>query len=389
MSVTVQDVLNLVEDQSGANAGAQDQARKIRQIGIAIDFFKRKGLLPNDESIQSFYYSDDQYFYACSSDFMEEVDLLYHNPALNTAGREWEYVDDKTLLKRLGQPPAGNKWSFTTVNGSRQLILSGQNMTRGSLLDSMESVGNWTVQGDASGLEVDGLDFQVGQGGFKFDVSAVSTGLAGVNDPSVSLDLQTLFEKHGYVKVWTKLPSASVDAVRLRLYVSALKYWTITATAFDDGSAFSANSWKKLAFALDDAVKTSTPEITDEITKVEIEFDLGASFTSGTFRVDHLFTSVPDYMDLIYRDNLKGETAAGVAISTLTDVTDKIGVGEMFPDIIELIAKRAAINLWPGLRGDKDFMMMYTQDLKDLTRDVGMRFPRRRKNKLEPTRLMR
>lgn len=388
MSVTVQNVLDLVEDHAGANAGQQDQARKIRQINLALDYFKRKGLLPNDETIQSFYYSDDQYFYACNSDMMEELELLYNNPQLNTSDRQWEYEEYSQLLKRTGAPVNGNKWSFTTINGTRQLVLLGRNFQSGQVLDSMETIGDWVVQGDASSLELDTLDFKVGQGAFKFDATT-STGLAGINDPSISLDLQTLFEKHGYLKCWVKLPSASIDAVRLRIYVTALKYWTITVTTFDDGTAFSASTWKKVGFALDDAVKTSTPLITDTITKVEIEFDLGASFTTGTFRVDHLFTTVPDYMDFIYRNNLKGETAAGTDLATLTSVTDKIGVGEMFPDIIELVAMKAAINLWPALRGDKDFMMMYRGDLKELIKDVGMRFPRKRKNKYLPTRLLR
>lgn len=389
MSVTVQDVLNLVEDYAGANTGQVDVSRKIRQISNSLSYFQRKGLLPNNEGIYSFYFSDDQFFYAVPTNFMEEMELLYNNPALNVQGREWEFEEYSRLLKRTGSPASKNKWSFTTINGTRQLVLLGSNFLKGILIDDMEEVGTWVVQGDASALAVDSLDFKVGDASLSFAVSAVSSGFAGINDPSVSLDLQTLFEKHGYIKYWVKLPSAAIDAIRLRIYTSNTKYWTITATANDDGTPFVANIWSKIGWAFDSAVKTSTPLITDDIVKIEIEVDLGAAFTTGTFRFDQIFSTIPDYMDLFYRSNAKGTNAAGTALQTLTAVTDVIGVCELFPDFDDLIARRAAINLWPQLRADKDFMVMYKEELKEMMRDIGMRFPRKRTNKFLPTRLLR
>ena len=390
MSVTLQDILNLTGDYAASNTGQADEPRQIRQINVAIEYFQRKGLLPNNEDIQSFYFNDDQFFYACNTDFMEEVQLLYHNPDLNTAEREWEFLEYSLLLKRSGHARTKNQWSFTTINGTRQLILMGRNIQSGAIIDGMEEVGTWVVQGDASSLELDQLDFKYGDGSLSFDVSAYSTGLAGINDPSVSLNFETLFEKHGYVKCWAKFPSAAIDAVRFRFYVTASKYWTITVTAQDDGTAFVANTQMKLGFALDNAVKTGLPLITDTITKIELEVDLTASTTGSNFRFDHIFTTVPDYMDLIYRSHYKGTDTLGTTSRlNLSAVTDILGVGELFPDIADLIARRASLNLWPQLRGDKDFMLLYKEELKELMRDVGMRFPRKRTNKFLPTRLKR
>lgn len=389
MSVTVQNILDLVSDYAGANTGQADQARQIRQIGTAVEYFQRKGLLPNNEKLNSFYFSDDQFFYACPSDFMEELDVLYNNSAYNTAEREWEFVEYSTLLKRAGAVPVGNKWSFTTINGTNQIVLIGKNLKSGSIIDSMEAVSTWVVQGDASNLEVDNIDFKVGDGCLSFDVSAFSSGLAGINNPSVSLDFESLFQNHGYVKCWVKMPSASIDAIRLRLYTSSTKYWTLTETTTDDGSAFAANTWQKIGWALDDAVETLTPEITDTITKIEIEFDLGAAVTGSNFRVDHIFTSVPDYMDLFYRSKTKGTNSSGTSLSTFTAVTDILGVGELFPDIADLIARRAALNLWPILRNDKEWYQAYQSEMRELKQDVGMRFPRRRTNKYISTSIRR
>jgi len=389
MSLTVQDVINLVDDYASSQTGQVDLARKLRQIGTSVEYFQRKGLLPNNESIDSFYFNDDQFFYAAPSDFMEEIDILYNNPDYNTASREWEFMEYSKILKRTGSARNSNKWSFTTINGSNQLVLFGQNIQRGSVIDTMEEVGMWVVQGDASSLELDNLDFKVGDGCLSFDVTAFSSGLAGINDPSVSLDFETLFEKHGYVKCWMKMPSASIDAIRLRLYTSATKYWTITATTTDDGSAFAASTWQKIGWALDNAVKTSTPLITETITKIEIEVDLGAAVTGSNFRIDHIFTTVPDYLNLLYRSNVKGTTSAGANLTAFTAVTDIIGVSTLFPDIVDLIAKRVALQLWPQLRNDKEWYVAYQADLKEMARDVGMRFPRKRTNKFVNTRLVR
>lgn len=390
MSVTLQDILNITGDYSASVTGNINLTRQIRQINLAIEYFQRKAMLPNNEGIYSFYYNADQYFYPCPPDFMEEMSLLYNNPGYNTRAREWDFLEYSLLLKRTGQPALRNQWSFTTINGINQLVLLGSNIKSGFTMDSLDQIGYWVVQGDASALAVDNLDFKVGDGALSFSVAAVSTGLAGINNANVSVDLKTLFEQHGYVKVWTKFPSAAVDAVRLRLYTGSGNYWTITATTYDDGTAFAANIWSKIGWALDNVVKTGSPLITQPVIKVEMEVDLGAGFVApGTFRFDQLYTTVPDYIDFIYRSNIKGTNVAGASLLNLTTGTDKLGIGELFPDIADLIAQKAAIKLWPQLRADKDFMASYQSDLKELMKDVGMRFPRKRTNKYLPTRLAR
>ena len=81
---TIQDALNLVNDYAASETGQADTTRKIRQIGTAVEYFQRKGLLPNNEDIHSFYFSDDQFFYAAPSNFMEQMDVLYNDPDYNS-----------------------------------------------------------------------------------------------------------------------------------------------------------------------------------------------------------------------------------------------------------------------------------------------------------------
>lgn len=389
MSCTVQDVLSLVEDYISANTGQISQPSQIRQIGQAVAYFKRRLALPSDEKISSFYWSDDNFFYAVPSDFEEELELLYNNPDLNIAEREFEFIEYSVLLKRTGLSPTKNQWSFTTINGSRQIMLVGRNINAGSVIENFDAVGNWTASGDASGLAQDLVEKKVGSGSLSFDLTN-STGLATIATTGLSLGVKTLFENHGYFKMWTRLTNANIDSIAIRLMVDASNYWTITETDFDDGTAFATNIWKKVGWALDNAVATGSPAITDTVTQIQIIFDLGAALTSATdFRIDHLFTTVPDYMDLIYRSANKGKNAAGTSLTTFTAVTDTIDICDYSSVFEDLIAKRAAMNLWPALRADINFYALYRSDLKEMIKDWGLRFPHKRKNKFLPTRLRR
>lgn len=389
MSVTIESLLELVGDYTAAETGNVNQPAQIRAIDKAVSYLQRKAGLPNQEKIHSFYYNDDQFFNDAPVDFMEELDIMYNNPDLNTADREWEFQEYSTLLKRTGNAPTTNKWSFTTINGTNQIVLIGNNENKGSVIDTLDTVGDWVASGDASGLTRDALQKKVGDASLSFDIT-YSTGLATLTRTGMSLSVQSLFENHGYFKLWTWLSNLNLDGVVIRLFVDNSNYWTMTATEYDDGSALAANAWHKIGWALDDAVQTGSPAITSTVTKIQIQFLVQADFGSAVdFRVDHLFTTIPDYMDLVYRSNYKGKNASGTSLVNFTAITDTIGICDLFPDIDDIIARRAALNLWPQLRADKEFYVSYQSEMKDFLRDSGMRFPRRRNSKYLSTRLKR
>lgn len=386
---TIQDILNLVGDHISANTGQVDQTRQIRQITQSVKYFKRKLNLPSDERISSFLFSDDQFFFPTPEDYEEEGDLVYHDPLYNIAEREWDFQEYSGLLKRTGNAPAKNQWSTTTINGLNQLMLIGDNIKTGSTIETFDAVGNWTATGDASSLEQDLLQKKVGDGSLKFDI-VNSTGTATLQNASESLDVKSLFESHGYFKLWSWMTDDNIDAVILKLFNNNSNYWTITESLLDDGTAFAENQWQKIGFALDDAIETGAPNIASAVTKIQISFDLGVGFTSAAdFRVDQLFTSIPDYLDLIYKSTYVGANAAGTPITKFGAVTDTVRIcdySELFEDII---ARRAALILFPGLRADVNFYQIYQSELKDITRDWGMRFPKKRNNRYLSTKLKR
>ena len=392
MSSTANDALLLISDYTASSTGQNNQPAQLRALTQAVAYFQRKLALPSDEKIHSFYFSDDQFFYAVPTGFEEELDILYNDSTLNIAEREWIFTEYSDLLKRSGVSPGNNKWSFTTINGSRQIVLIGENVNHGEVIDDLDTVGTWVASGDASGLAVDALIKKAGNASLSFDITN-STGLATLTRTGMTLDVESLFNNHGYFKFWTYMTAVTnVDSFILKLYVDNSNYWTITETDFDDAGAFSTglNAWKKVGFPLDNVVKTGSPLITQDVTKISITVDLGAGFTSAAdFRVDHLFTSNPDLLDLVYRSSYKGANANGTSLTAFTAVTDTIAICDYSEQFLDLIARRAAMQLWPSLRADQGWYQLYQSDMKEMMRDWGMRYPRRRNPKTHDTKLRR
>jgi hypothetical protein len=379
MSVTLSNLRTLVRNNIGVfSTGTADNILINSAINRAIEHIKRRLGLPSDEDIQTILFSQDQYYYDLNTDFDEMILLSYHDTTLNTAQREWSYRSYPELLRRLGESVNKNEFSFTTINGRNQILMRGVNEQQGGLLESFDAVGNWTAEDDASGLALDENQKFEGTGSLSFDITN-SAGYARLNNDNLDLDLDNLFENEGYLKLYTYMTDATIDDVTLYVKTDDSNYATITATVDDAGSAFAANDWIKIGFPTADAVLVGSPDYTD-ITEMTIEFDLGAGLTSvADFRVDYLFTAFPDQIDLVYRSKYKGTDTTGVTskIDLAVD-SDILLIGELFPDIAEVIAKRAALNLYPTIRGDVNMYSIMRQEFEDEMKNYGRIFPRRR-----------
>lgn len=389
MNVTLQDALTATNDHIGSySTGIASNDVKIRHIDRAYGYIKRNLSIPGDETKQTIWFSSDEKFYDLNADVDETLLLRYADDALNISGNEFEYASYPEILKRTGGARK-NRYSITSVNGAKQLVISAYNQWGGTVIDEISAVGNWTDEADASGLALDTDRSYDTNGSLAFDVTN-STGTAAIQDASITLDIDTLRAKHGFVKLRTWLPSANIDAMALKLYTDDSNYYTITATETDSGEDFTADEWLKIAFAMDDAIATGTPTDTD-INKIRIEWDLGAGFTTGVdFRIDTIFTTIPDELELTYYSAYKGTTAAGVALQTLTSLDDILSISDHGEDLVDVIAQRAAITLWPQLRGDLEAYTLLARDFKENMKSFARRWPRKRvQNNSLRTRLVR
>jgi hypothetical protein len=376
--VTLQDALNATKDEIGNySTGVIVDDVVIRAIMRATDYVKRQMGIPSDEFRQTILFTDDQKYYDLNADNMECLLLLYTDENLNTEQTRWEYENYTDILHRTGGDRT-NRWSVTYINGKKQLIVHGYNQNGGQILDEMDNVGDWVVADDASGLALDTNQKYSGVGSLSFDITN-ATGVATITNPNVSYDLEALFEQHGYLKLRAYMTDNNIDSITLKLYTDASNYYTIAVDIADDGTEFAQDSFQKIGFACDDAILTGSPDPSD-INQIDVEFDLGAGFTTAAdFRIDTLFTVVPDSLDLIYYTKYKGtDTTLATYKTTLNVVTDKFLFTSTDEDILEVIAQKAAIILWPQVRGDKEQLMIQKNELRDNMKSFTKRWPRRR-----------
>lgn len=389
MSITLQDLLNELDDASGNyDTGSVSLAIKKRHINRAIEWSKRKLGFPTDERIQEINFSEDQLYYNTNSDFDEALYLFYNEESENIPGDNWEPALYGDILRRRGEGDRRHLFGETHINGTKQVAIHGYNKRGSSTLYDMDSVGDWTVDDDASNLTLDENQKKFGSGSLNFDI-VNSAGTASLINASANFSIKELILNDGYIKFWNYMTDADIDDVTLWLYQTDSKYYTITETDQDDSTAFEANKWTKLGFGLENRVEVGSPDIDDNITKIRIEYDLGAGFVSATdFRVDQIFQVFPDKLDFIYKSNIKGTDSAGTTNKTTLGELDDIALlGH--DDLAPLIGMRAAITLWPALRADAEWYRAYKVDLRELLRDFARRAPRVRTAGSRSTRLAR
>lgn len=372
------DIDVLTQDYIGNySTGTVKQNIRYRAINRSIEFNKRMVGLPNDEDIYSFYFSADQLFYDLPAKVSEALYLMFNNPLANTRGNKFEYFNYPEILQGAGNTPA-NKWSLTGINGKKQLIISAANKYGGITLFNLDTIAEWAASDDASGLEVNSTVKYSGAGSMSFDITD-SAGVATLTATGLNLDLQDLFDKYGFIKMQSYMTDNDIDSIALKLQSSDGNYYTMTITTADDGTAFIADDFQKIGFNTKNAVATGTPVLAS-ITQISIEYTLGSTFTSATdFLLDSIFTVYPDKIDLIHLSNVKGyATTTGAEKTTLDTATDVLYYSGDYDDFTDLIAQRAAINLWPQLLGDKEAYQLLKNDYKTNLKSFARRWPRKR-----------
>lgn len=376
--ITLQDLSLLTNDMVGNySTGTVATDVQYRAINRAIEYCKRLVSLPTDERIHTFQFTDDQLFYNIPNDAVESLQVLYNTHEANVANAPWEYYDYPSILQNSNKYRR-YRWSITSINGRKQLMLSGKNQNQGQTILTMDSLVNTAASADASGLIIDTNIKHEGTGSVSFDITR-SAGVATITFSNLTQDLTALFDRLGYIKLFTQMTAANVTSMTLRLQSSAGNHYNITTARADDGTAFKQNSWQKIGFATENAITVGSPNI-KAINTIAVSFNLGVSFTSGVdFRLDQMFTAYPDKMNLIYLTDIKGYAIDGVTTKRKLDVaTDILLFSNDYDDFAELVAERAAINLWTQLRGDKEAYMMMQSSFKNNASTFTRRYPRKR-----------
>lgn len=378
MSTTLSDLRVLTRDYIGQySTGSAKDDQIDRAINRGIERVKREIGIPADEDIWTFWYTQDKLFYNLPSTFREGLYVQYHNKNANTLGNMWDYLDYPTVLQKAGNERS-NHWSFTHINGKKQLVMVGYNGQQGRTLLTCDTTDDTAASGDASNLTADTITKVEGSASLNFDITD-SSGTATITFSNLDIDLEDLFEKNGFLKLYAYMTDNDIDDVTLKVQSSSGNYYTIVATQNDDGVDFVQDEWQKIAWDTQDKVAVGTPDLTS-ITTIEVSFGLGSGFTSAVdFRIDNLFSVYAEKMDFVHYTNAKGTDSGGTAKDPLDAPDDILYYSGDYDEYTTLVAQRAAIYLWPQLRGDKEAYMLLKREHREELKVFARAYPRKRR----------
>lgn len=378
MSTTLSDVRILTRDFIGQySTGSAKEDQVDRAINRAIERIKREIGMPADEDIHTFWYTQDKLFYNLPSTFREGLYVQYNSKNANTLGNVWDYLDYPTVLQKAGGD-RDNHWSFTHINGKKQLVMVGYNGHQGRTLLDCDTAENTAASGDASNLTVDEITKVQGSASLNFDITD-SSGTATITFTSLNIDLEDLFDKNGFLKLWVYMTDNDIDDVTIKVQSSSGNYYNIIATQNDDGVDFVQDEWQKIAWDTSDKVAIGSPDL-NNITEIAVSFGLGTGFTSAVdFRIDDLFSAYAEKMDFVYYTNAKGTDSSGTAKDTLDAPDDILYFSGDYDEYTTLIAQRAAIYLWPQLRGSIEHYQLLRQEHRSELKVFARAYPRKRK----------
>ena len=171
--------------------------------------------------------------------------------------------------------------------------------------------GTWAVDGVATDLTTDNVNWIVGGGSLEFNLPAGAPATGGVKnttqsalDLSAQLNQSTLF-------VWVYMPTAdSFTQVRLRWGSADTAYYEQTATVTQQNTAF-ANGWNLIAMPWDATTTvTGVPDVTS-ITYVQVDVTYDGTEQTGV-RVNDINCQMGQilnyyyYSKYLFRDSITG-----------------------------------------------------------------------------------
>lgn len=394
-SINVQNIIDRVNPLvSNFTTGSIDDTNRIMAINSAIEYLKRYITFPSDEVVQQFYYYEDTPYITINTDFNEGLAVRYDTDDANHERFAWNYAPYIDILQKLGDKFPRTKWfSWMPINGFWQLVMYGRNRNHGQTYQTFDNITGINAQNDAQNGRIDINIVKEGSGSFAFDINpSLGNGIASV-EWGVSNDFSKEFNNSGVFKVWVWLASTAFSAINLRLYTDSSNYFILPATTFDDSTAFSTglDAWKRVQFGFSGATTVGSPNI-QNITQIRIDFvESGFGVTTvPNFRVDQFYSVFPDLMDLIYLTSYKGTDVMGATKKQFLDTTtDIVSFGAFTPDILDIVAYRAAVILVPQLMSNAEFRKMYKDEVSEQLLIIGKSWPRKRAMNLGSLKLLR
>lgn len=403
--ITLGDIVNNVSDlNQNFTITNIDLGNIKRQINRAYEHVQRRLGLPSDKKSYNFYFYQDILNYDCPLGFSELIQLYYTpntsisynssnlaNP--NVPANRWNIYKDTEILRSTGNNGFNggcngfdggysrhNRVAYTTNNGKSQLLLSGRNLRGSTVINSLDTPTGLTGSASIGTMTADSNVKYQGSASVKFDISAAET--ASTVTQTGNWDIRDLMSNYSAYRLYVDFPVGTTgyfSNVELRFTSSTGNYYSILATLQADGTAWIDTGWSFLSFPLSSATTVGSPDAS-AIKTIDIIFNHSGTFVPvSNMRIDYFYNINPDLLTCVHYTMYKGTDATGTTNKIILDQdTDICAFGDIAPDLIDPIATRAALKLWPQLRGDISFWQIYKSDYDEVMKALGRVFPRTR-----------
>lgn len=248
----------------------------------------------------------------------EEFDRMKRREQTNSAG-------DRVEL-RGGDWLGDNLISISRDDLVNKLLISRPIDDTQTIIDSLDSVGDWEGFGDGDNLTADNTNVVKGSASINWDINADGGTTAGiVNDSLTDFDV-SLYKTNGSIFVWAYVSSAT-DLTNFIILIgsSSSAYYKITVTTDNAGASFVAG-WNLLRFDFINKSTTGTPT-DDETDYVALYMTKDSGKVSETdYRFDHIIMKLGDHYNVQYYSRFPWQSSTGSYLEDATTTTDVLNV---------------------------------------------------------------
>jgi len=357
MSVQVSDIITNFNTYLGDSSNDRvTAAERLQYVTEAVVWLKES--LQNDHDIRTYdlSYIDTVHYYEITSTL---ADLLEGASLRRVEGKNADPMTHKSAEELAQEISVGyigdDSWAIERRDGDTFLVINARPENYSTLVDSMDAVGSWVVDGttsDATNLTLDELVKYQGTGCINFDVDVSQSGnnKATITNSAVSFDWSDE-EGKAVIVMDVGLPDVTeITSITFSWGNDSSNYWTTTVTTDMDGNSFSDGK-NTLAFEWQDATQIGTVDSSD-ITYLNYTINYTASQADDTdFRIDNIRIAIPETLTFYYLTWVVGTDTTGATDRlAFTATTDRPYFSGRYDQYKYAVAHKAASLAFDNLR---------------------------------------
>lgn len=257
--------------------------------------------------------------YSCPADLkgnrLIDISPQYQRDAGQTVNGTYQQNFD--IDKNLAYTPS--EFTFQYNNAVKTIRINDQSLPVGTVLDSCESITGWAASGTASNIRIDNVNYAVGSGSIKFDMTA-GTGVLSITE-TAQLDMSAMYNQSSLF-YYLYLPAAATSTT-LRFGSDSSNYYQITNTVAYDGTAL-AVGWNLIGGTWLSATVVGSP-VKTAIDYVYVSVTAATSLTGVA--IDNIISDMGLYRTLKYYSKyLFRNATTGAFQETVLDNSDLINL---------------------------------------------------------------